>query len=146
MAILVQDGFPVYPIQSHARLATSGIEFRLGSRKAISEQNRLLVRSHVCNHGSVTTVIVLRVPSVVTLLVQERFAVWSPVSLPDHLAAAIKDIHDPVDSRLSFERRLVLRIEIGFFQLVSIRIILALNDGVAARDNDRFAVSTNEGD
>ena len=43
-------------------------------REMIDEQDGLVVRADVSNHGSVTTVVILRVPAVVAILVEQRFA------------------------------------------------------------------------
>src|SRR5437764_11865851 len=82
----------------------------------------------------------------IAILMQKRIGIGCPISLARDLAPAIKNIHGPVDAGISLESRFIRGIEISFFELVSIRIIFPANDGVAVRDDHRFAIDPYERD
>src|SRR5205814_7667585 len=80
----------------------------------------------------------------VAVLMQQRLAIRPPISFARDLATAVKNINDPVDPGFSFEGRFAGGIEVSFFKLTPIRIVFSADDGVAARDNVRFAIDTYE--
>src|SRR3954471_6779834 len=103
----MQDRFVVHTEQTHGFLTPACVEFRFHRGETGREQDRLFVPPDVSGNCPITPVIILRIPSVVAVFVQEGFALRAPVSLPCDLAAAIEDIDYAMNSRLAFQSRLI---------------------------------------
>src|SRR5437762_2941251 len=122
----MQDWLAIHPGQTHPRFAATSIELGLHCRKPGRNENRLLVETYVSGERPVSPVVILCVPSVIAILMEDGFVVRSPISFPRHFAASVEGTNYPMDSRIPFQGRFIVRVEVGFFQFVPIRIILPL--------------------
>src|SRR5256885_1042466 len=143
-AILVRARVVIDAIEAHPGLSAAGVEFRLHRREAGGKHDRFFIETYIGGDGAITTVVILCVPSVVPILVQEWLVVRAPVSFARYLAATVEDIDDPVNSGIAFQGRFIGSVKVGFLQLVPIGIVFPFNDRVTARDDDGLAVAADE--
>src|SRR5256885_17107876 len=140
----MQDWLAIYAGQTHPRFAATSIELRLHRGESRGKQDRLLVQTYIGRDRPVSPVVILCVPSVIAILMEERFVVRSPIPFPRHFATPVEGTNYPTDSRIPFRGRFIVRVEVGFFQFVPIRIVLPLHDGIPACDHDRLAIDPNK--
>ena len=123
---------------------TAGVELRFHRGETRCEQDRLFIETYVGSNRTVTAIVILRVPSMVAILVQERLAVRAPIPLARNLAAPIENINDPVKSGVALQGRLIVSVEVRFLEFIAIRIVFPLHDGIAVRDDYRLSVRADE--
>src|SRR6476620_12399651 len=103
MAVLMQDGLAIHAIEIQSGLAPTRVEGRFHGRETVCHKGWLLVHTDIGRYSAVAAVVVLRVPSVVAILVEERLAFQAPVSLARYLATSVEIIDDPVDAVFSIQ-------------------------------------------
>src|SRR6476659_5658878 len=103
MSVLVQHRLTIHPVQTHAHLAARRIEGRLHRGESGNQEHRFFIEPDIRRYRSVAPVVVLRVPAVFAVLMEQRLVLRSPISLSRYFAAPVERIDDTVNTRLTLE-------------------------------------------
>src|SRR2546423_583935 len=81
VSLLMQDWLAIHAGQTHPRFAATSIELRLHRGESRGKQDRLLVQTYIGRDRPVSPVVILCVPSVVAILMEERFPIHAMIAL-----------------------------------------------------------------
>src|SRR5205823_3767374 len=86
--------------------------------------------------------IVLRIPAVITALVQNRLAIHTLESFSRHFPAPVVGVEDPMNRRLLLQGWSARGVKVGQLQAVSVRIVFFLEAGITFGSKNRLAIHT----